>query len=226
MIRAVLLDATGTLMALRGSVGEAYARAARAQGLQISAWRLDDAFRRALEQAPPMVFPAAPRQERPALERRWWRERVRVTFLSADSSQRLPDFDACFDRLWAHFSAPEAWQRREGAVALLESLRARGLRTAIVSNFDARLPSILAGLGLAERLDAIVLPCTAGAAKPDPAIFRCALETLRVAPQEALFVGDDAERDLDGARRAGLRAVHVGSLATLDALEIPGGGET
>ena len=47
------------------------------------------------------------------------------------------------------------------------------------------------------------------------------MSRLGVAPGEALFVGDDAERDLHGARRAGLHAVDVASLATLDALEIP-----
>ena len=222
MIRAVLFDATGTLISLREPVGEAYSRAAREHGAIISAWRLDDAFRRVFSQAPPMVFPHAPPEERPALEREWWRQVVRSTFLAADSSRRVDDFDACFATLWARFSSPDAWQARPGARALLESLRGRGLKSAVVSNFDTRLPSILDGLGLGTLLDAVVLPAEAAAAKPDAAIFALALEKLGAEPAEAIFVGNDPARDLEGARRAGLRAVDVASLATLDALPVPG----
>lgn len=221
MIRAVLFDATGTLIALREPVGETYARVARAHGAPISAWRLEDAFRRIFSQAPPMVFPDASPEARPALERDWWRRVVRATLLAADSSRRVDDFEACFAELWDRFSTPEAWQARPGARALLDSLRRRGLRSAVVSNFDSRLPAILQGLGLAELLDTIVLPADAAVAKPDAAIFSVALGRLGVEPEEAIFVGDDAERDLEGARRAGLQAVDVASLATLDALPFP-----
>ena len=59
MIRAVLFDAAGTLIELREPVGEIYAREASAQGLSISARRLDDAFRRIFSRADPMLFPDA-----------------------------------------------------------------------------------------------------------------------------------------------------------------------
>ena len=42
-----------------------------------------------------------------------------------------------------------------------------------------------------------------------------AYEELGLAPRDACFVGDDWESDLEGARRAGLRAIDVRSLATL-----------
>ena len=45
------------------------------------------------------------------------------------------------------------------------------------------------------------------AAKPDPAIFRAALERLGVAPADAIHVGDSVEHDVAGARAAGLEAV-------------------
>ena len=226
----MLLDAVGTLIALREPVGESYARIAAAHGVRIGAWRLEEAFRRVHTAAPPLAFPDASSAEVPARERAAWRELARRTFLSADSAQRFDDFDACFDALWRHFAAPEAWALRDGAAAALAVLRASGRRAAVVSNFDHRLPPILAGLGVANLLDAVVLPGDAGAAKPDPRIFRCALARLGAAPGEAAFVGDDRERDLEAARALGLRAIDVASLATLE--EIPdriealeGGGE-
>jgi putative hydrolase of the HAD superfamily len=190
--------------------------------VRVSAWRIGDAFRRVLATAEPAVFPDAAPESIAALEREWWRRLVRAAFRAADDAQRFADFDACFARLFDHYARPEAWRARPGAAALLDRLRRHGLRAAVLSNFDRRLPGILDGLGLLARLDAVVLPSDAGAAKPDPRAFAAALRRLGVAPGEALFVGDDAARDLAGARRAGLSAVDVAPLATLDDLEIPG----
>jgi putative hydrolase of the HAD superfamily len=225
LIRAVLFDAAGTLLAPREPVGESYARLARDYGVALSAWRVGDAFRRIFAQAEPMVFPEAAPEEIPALEREWWQRIVRATFLAADSAKRFSDFDAFFERLWARFAAPDSWLLRPGSRELLARLRARGLRTGVVSNFDRRLPEILGGLGLAAQLDVIVLPSDARAAKPDRRIFALGLERVDVAAAEALFVGDDAQRDLEGARAAGLQAVDATALATLSDLRIPGDAE-
>ncbi len=213
--RAVLFDAVGTLIELREPAGVIYARIARAYGVDVPAERLQEAFGRILRQAPPLVFPDAAREELPGLEREWWRQVVRGTFRAADGSARFRDFEAYFARLYDRFSGPECWRAREGAAELLGELRARGLRTGVVSNFDGRLPALLEGLGLAPLLDVVVLPSEAGAAKPDPRIFRHALARLGVEAAATLFVGDDPEQDLAAARAAGLRPVDVGGLATL-----------
>jgi putative hydrolase of the HAD superfamily len=231
LIRAVLLDAVGTLVALREPVGATYSRVAAAHGVAIAAPRIEDAFRRVFAATPPAVFPDAAAGEVAARERGWWRALARSAFRAADPAQRFADFEACFDELWRHFASPAAWAARPGAAEALAALRARGRRTAVVSNFDQRLRAILAGLGLAAELDAVVLPSDAGAAKPDPRIFRAALARLGADASEGVFVGDDRERDLDAASGAGLRAVDVASLATLaelpariDALEACGEG--
>src|SRR5205807_1475626 len=78
---------------------------------------------------------------------------------------------------------------------------------AVVSNFDGRLPRVLASLGLRPLVDLVVHSTAAAAAKPDPAIFRAALSALGVAPSAALHAGDGPVADVEGARRAGLRAV-------------------
>lgn len=215
MIRAVLLDAVGTLIAPREPVGETYSRIAAGHGVRIAAWRIGDAFRRVFAAAPPPVFPDAAPEQLAARERAWWRAIARSAFLAADSAQRFADFEACFDELWRTFASPDAWRLAPGAVEALAALRAGGRRTAVVSNFDQRLPRILEGLGLAPALDACVLPADVGAAKPDPRIFRAALAKLDVRPEEAAFVGDDRERDLDAAAAVGIRPVDVASLATL-----------
>jgi putative hydrolase of the HAD superfamily len=215
LIRAVLLDAVGTLVALREPVGASYARVAAAHGVRIAPERIDAAFRRAFSAAPPAVFPDAPRAELPARERAWWRDVASRAFHAADPAQRFADFDACFDALWRRFASPAAWAPAPGAGEALRGLRAAGRRCAVVSNFDRRLPALLEGLGLAPLLDACVLPSDAGSAKPDPGIFRAALAALGARPAEAAFVGDDSRRDLDPARALGMHPVDVASLATL-----------
>jgi putative hydrolase of the HAD superfamily len=93
------------------------------------------------------------------------------------------------------------------AAPALAALRASGLRLAIVSNWDCSLRSVLADLGLAAAVDDVIVSAEVGAAKPDPRIFRAALEHLRCEPENALFVGDSLETDVLGARAAGLRAL-------------------
>lgn len=214
-IRAVLFDAAGTLIELREPAGETYARVALSFGVEIPAWRLQDALGRILQRAPAMVFSEAPVEEIPGLERSWWRDVVRSTFRAADSESRFEDFDAFFDALYAVFSDPGIWTCRTGCLDALAAVRAAGAATAVVSNFDRRLPGLLAGLGVAPLLDAIVLASDAGAAKPDPAIFQLALDRLQVPATESVFVGDCSHRDIAGARALGMRAIDVASLATL-----------
>lgn len=213
----MLFDAAGTLIELAEPVGETYARAAARYGAPISAWRLGDAFARVLRGSAPPTVPGAPAQVE-ARERAWWRELVRATFLSADSAVRPNDFEACFEELWRHYGSGAAWRARPGALEALGALRGARLATAVVSNFDRRLLSVLGDLGLLPLLDAVVLPSDAGAAKPDPALLRAALARLDCAPAEAVLVGDDPERDFAPAARLGVATVDVRGLATLAAL--------
>lgn len=217
-VRAVLFDAAGTLLQPAEPVGETYARALAQHGVEIPAWRLQDAFQRVHQRAPAMLFAGAAASEVAAQEREWWWWRVRETVRAADSEVRVADFDGLFDALWTHYSSASAWRTVPGTAAALDALRDLGLATAVVSNMDHRLDAVLDGLGLAARLDAVVRPPHAHAIKPDPAIFDEALRRLGVAASDAVYVGDDPERDLAGARRAGLAAIDVGELATLEEL--------
>jgi putative hydrolase of the HAD superfamily len=218
IVSAVLFDAAGTLIALREPLGRTYARVAAEHGAAFDPDAIERAFARAHGEAPPMVFPGADRGTAAVLERIWWRDMVRRTFRGAAPGRPFARFPEVFDHLWRHFAAADAWRPLPDARATLVQLRRRGFALGVISNFDQRLAPILQGLGLLEFFDPIVLPSDAGAAKPDPRIFAFALKHLGVAPTAAVYVGDDRERDVAGARIAGLHAVDVGGLATLAAL--------
>ena len=92
---------------------------------------------------------------------------------------------------------------------VLARLRAGGARLAVVSNWDVSLHDVLERTGLRPLVDAVVISAELGVAKPDPAIFRAALDRLGAGPDGALHVGDSLEDDVAGARAAGLEAVLV-----------------
>lgn len=109
--------------------------------------------------------------------------------------------------LFHRFSRPEAWTVYPDAVPALDAMRALGLRLAVISNFDERLPDLLAGLDLARRVDCVVPSSALGIAKPNPAIFRHALERLGVEADAAIHVGDHRLEDVEGAQAAGMEAI-------------------
>jgi len=103
------------------------------------------------------------------------------------------------------------------AVPLLETLRGRGIKTAIVSNTPWGSPADawraeLIRHGLLDKVDATVFCMDVGWRKPHRAPFDRALSLLEVAPGDALFVGDDHRWDIVGAQNAGLRPVLLESV--------------
>ena len=187
-------------------------------GPRIAPARIDASFAKVFENAPPMAFPSARSSEIPGLERDWWRNVVRQVLARAAPRQTPLDFEACFYALFAHFSRPASWRLLPGAAQALVEIRAQGVRVGIASNFDLRIHDILTGLGISDFFEAVVLPAEVRATRPDPRFFRHALVRLGVTAGETLFLGDDLERDLDGARAVGITAVHAPSLATLSDL--------
>jgi len=102
------------------------------------------------------------------------------------------------------FMAAIRFEAIPGALETIASLRCRGLAVAVVSNWDVGLAEHLERLGVDALFSAIVTSAEARAAKPDPAVFRLALERLGVDAARALHVGDEDE-DERGAAAAGMR---------------------
>jgi len=163
------------------------------------------------------------------VQRAEWRARVRldasfshaVSTESIDTGDRYLRFvlDELGVRDRAVVAALSAWRRAynvpvglwtEGEIeaeAALMLARARGLRTACISNSNGTVAAILDGLGLARHLDFIIDSSQVGVEKPDPRIFHLALERAGLAATEAVYVGDLYSIDVVGARAAGLSAI-------------------
>jgi putative hydrolase of the HAD superfamily len=104
----------------------------------------------------------------------------------------------------------------DDSVPTLRELRRRGRRTAVVSNCDHTTGPVVERLGLDAESDAVILSFEVGAAKPDPTIYRAALERLEVEPGETAFV-DDQVGYCDGAAELGMRTFLVRRDGTIPA---------
>jgi putative hydrolase of the HAD superfamily len=98
----------------------------------------------------------------------------------------------------------------EGVLELLAELRARSLRLGLISNCSSEVGELWEESPFAGAFDAVLVSAKEGVAKPDPRIYRLALERLGVAAHEAIFVGDGDAGELPGAEGVGMRAVQLG----------------
>jgi putative hydrolase of the HAD superfamily len=200
-VRAVLLDALGTLVGLEPPVPHLL-QALAARGVQVD----------------PQAAGAAVRAEM-AL--------YRAEHHRAGTAQGLTEVRAqCAAALREALGAPAAGLDAEqmGAVllesfrffaypevpAVLEELRARGITLVVCSNWDLSLHDVLARTGLDARLDGAAVSAVEGVAKPATGLFARALARAGdVPPAAALHVGDSVAHDVAGALAAGLRPVLV-----------------
>ena len=96
---------------------------------------------------------------------------------------------------------------------LLEDIREAGMSTAIVTNGGTTMQnSKIDSSGLRGLVDAVVISEEAGVAKPHPRIFERAMAEIGAAAEETLFVGDNPDADILGARGVGIRSawLHLG----------------
>jgi HAD superfamily hydrolase (TIGR01549 family) len=188
---AVTIDAYGTLLELRDPVAS-LARLLPAFGRDA----IDRAFRAEVDH---YIAHAVEGRDADSLAK-LRAECTRVFNEELGSSLSPDEFMGALEFTWI-----------DGAVEAVERLRARGLAIGVVSNWDISLHEHLAGLGVP-----IATSAEAGARKPNPAVFRLALERLGVAPERALHVGD-TDADEQGARAAGLAFAHAPLTALLEA---------
>lgn len=128
-----------------------------------------------------------------------------------------PHLDHARTVLLEEFGRGDVWTREvPGARSALRDLAALGVRIAVVSNADGTVEEQLrrdgicqVGPGPGVEVGAVVDSGVVGVSKPDPAIFRLALDALGVAPEHAVHVGDTPAADVAGARAAGVHPVLV-----------------
>ena len=90
--------------------------------------------------------------------------------------------------------------------AFLKSLRSR-YKLGVVSNSYGNLPVVFDQLGISKLLDTVIDSERVGVRKPDPSIFKIAIDELKVSPSSTVFVGDSYERDMIPCKDLGMKVI-------------------
>jgi putative hydrolase of the HAD superfamily len=141
----------------------------------------------------------------------YWRMYARVCGVAEDK------LDAAAGSLGDEMGRGGAWTEEIfGAREALRSIAASGIAIVIVSNADGTVEAQLRAHGICQvgggagaSVTAVLDSSVVGFSKPDPAIFRLALEAAGVPPERALMVGDTPAADVAGARAAMVRPILV-----------------
>ena len=197
-IKAALFDASGTLIQISPQIW--LQPAAAAQAAQID-WR-----RLRLAREPFMRFGQRTRNNKTLSEAK---QSFRVLIRELAELVQFNDPEAAAEVVMSQVFDPKLWPLLPGAIETLTTLKARGIKLAVVSNWDSLLRGILDSLEISPLLDAIVLSGEVGVSKPDPEIYRIALSQLGVNANEAVHVGDSQENDLQAAQQVGIRTILI-----------------
>src|SRR5881296_529827 len=200
MIKAIFFDAADTLFHLPLGVGYHYALVGEEIGLKLDAARLDRAFAKAWNSMPKRAPIDGPRKND---DKDWWRTLVDFVLDQVAPSLSELDRDNFFEIAYEHFAEAGVWELYPEVLDVLEKLQPQ-FQLAVISNFDGRLRFILEHLGVSKFFANVFISSELGADKPDPEIYGRALKLMNLKPNEVLHVGDDPERDWEGATAAGL----------------------
>ena len=204
-IRAIFFDAVGTLFYLTESVGYHYALVGREIGLSLDRRALNRAFISAWKEMPPRPAVDGPREDD---DKGWWREIVERVLDDVDPELEELDRDNFFEIAYEHFTEAGVWEIYPEVEEVLAQLHPR-FPLAVVSSFDARLRMILERLGISKYFSHVFVSSELGVDKPNPEIFRRALQFINRQPNEVLHAGDDPERDWKAARAVGLEVFEL-----------------
>jgi putative hydrolase of the HAD superfamily len=211
-LRAVFLDAGGTLVREIPSRAEIYAGAALARGRNVPAPAMRELMYRTHDEMPRSL------DGHFRYSQGWFR-----VFIERIFGERLGlgarEVREVQEELLARFADPATFALQPGAGELLGFLRERGLVTGVISNWGEPLAGILRGLGIGESLDFVLASAVERCEKPEPEIFARALALARVEPAEAVHAGNDPRKDVQGPRALGILPVLV---AAQDSESLPG----
>jgi putative hydrolase of the HAD superfamily len=198
----VLFDAVGTLIEPFPAVADVYHSIGSQFGYRESQARLSADFALAFHRSYALQTHERQGRTSESLEVARWRTIVRETFDGLES----PEVDLLFAQLWNHFADAAHWRVFSDVAATLTTLRERGYRLGIASNFDERLCGICQTLPPLGCFESIFISSRIGWSKPAPQFYREVEKLTGLAPQRIMLIGDDSENDAVVPRNLGWHA--------------------
>jgi len=205
--KAVLFDVGGTLFECRPGVAEIYADVLSRLGGPVTPAEVGPVFRQVWSELTQLHPRGLDRYHHfKGNEWEWWGELVRRVLARLSHPA---EWETALRELMDAFADPALWHVFPEVPEVLARLKASGLRLAVVSNWDSRLPVLLERLGLTGYFAELLVSALEGVEKPGTEIFLRASARLGVEPVRCLHVGDSPLDDYRGAESAGMRAVLV-----------------
>lgn len=146
----------------------------------------------------------------------WWGNLVQNVLSDASKDGKKPEeFEKVADVLIKLYETKECWNKYDGTDELIRTLKHHGKLVGIISNFDPRLHLLLRDMHLYKNFDFIITSYEAKIEKPDYKIFQHALDRSlgltwsMIYPSEALHIGNELDKDYQGAIDAGWTSVLI-----------------
>ena len=206
MIKAVCFDLHATLAHYQPSREEVYATACHELGFEVS----PEALRESLPQADAWwreENSRSPISKRPPKEKTAAYSEYVLRALRGAGLE--VSHDVALQILTKIFQNGLKFELYDDALPTLKLLKERNLILGLISNVGIDTDSICKDLGLQPYLDFQVTSFEAGHDKPHPEIFLTALEKAQVKAEETIYVGDQYDLDVVGARGVGMKAVLI-----------------
>jgi putative hydrolase of the HAD superfamily len=202
---AVFFDAGETLVHPHPSFPELFATILRREGHEVDPDTIRDRIHVVFDR-----FRSAAQENElwttsPERSRRFWHD-VYTIFLR---DLGIPDTNGLVDTVYREFTDMANYALFDDVPAVLERLRAAELTLGVVSNFEEWLERLLERLGVRSYFEVRVISGIEGLEKPDPRIFELALERAGVRAEDAAYVGDNPEFDVDPALELGMFPVLI-----------------
>ena len=203
MIKAVFFDWIGTLARPDPDRHELFAQVAAELGISLSPPQLIKGIHMAESQVPAGAPPRWREGKDEAPFIRWWEVLLAEAGIQMSREAMLE-----ITKRASHQAKSARWVLYDDTLPALKTLKQRGLVLGLISNIIIGG----AGAGLESCLDFVVTSKEVGANKPEPPIFLAALERAGVSAPEAVYVGDQYQTDVLGARGVGIRPVLIDRL--------------
>ncbi len=102
----------------------------------------------------------------------------------------------------------KAMELYDYVLPLFRELVSQGIQIAVLTDLTAQIQHRkMIRLGIAEYVDVLVTSEEAGKEKPDPAMFELVIQKLQLHPEQLVMVGDSFEKDIEGAKLAGMHGI-------------------
>ena len=120
-----------------------------------------------------------------------------------------PSVDRCAREIYLEWATNHHFELYDDAPAALERLVAANVKIGLISNSHRCLDSFQSHFELRHLIAGAVSSSNHGFMKPNPSIFRAAMEMVGVSPEESLMVGDSLKQDVEGALKTGMGAIFL-----------------